>query len=183
MNDTTIDLLIKREASASVGNSTLRSQGAKDVVESARKSLAKIKIEKYSITSTQKEFIEILDKDTQEIMRALPSGAQNWGAARKVINIFLRNLIYNKHICQKHKIDHIESWLEIPLDSHVAEGLSETDSGRNLPRWNSIKRLTKADSDQYQLVAYTIAEKLKINRIDLDIYLWRKIGIELLKNV
>lgn len=183
MDYKTIELLIKREASASVGNSTLRGQGAKGVVDSSRKALARIKIDKYSVVSTQDEFLRILEGDTQELMKSLPTGAQNWGAARKVLNIFLRSLVYNKHICKALKFNHIEKWLEIPLDSHVAKGLSSTTLGSDLPRWHSIKHLNKNDSDRYQTIANKIAQKLGINRVDLDIYLWRQVGIKYLKDI
>lgn len=140
----------------------------------------KIKIDKYSAAPTKDEFLKILNQDTEKIKKSLPSKAQKWGAARKVINIFLRNLAYNKYICKKYKLDRMEKWLEVPLDRYVATGLRNTKLGKNLPSWPGIKNLQKgekqnSDYQQYQAVAQSIAEKKRINRIDLDIIFWRKL--------
>lgn len=186
MNDDIIPWLIKQAASSAVGSSTLRGQGVKDIVQNARKSLMKIEIGKYSRVPTENHFLRLLDEDTKKIMKSFPSGARkNWGAARKVINIFLRNLTYNKYTSKACKLDYIEKWLEVPLDSYVAKGLCNTQIGieHKLPRWHGIKRLNEGNSKKYQVVASRIAEKKRINKVDLDICYWRNIGSEYLRNV
>lgn len=82
-------------------------------------------------------------------------------------------------------MDHIRKWLEVPLDSYVAKGLCASQTGieHKLPRWNSIKRLDRRKNKKYQIVASRIAQKKGINKVDLDIYYWRNIGNEYLKNV
>jgi hypothetical protein len=186
MKSDIIPWLIKQQASSAVGSSTLRG-GVKGTVEQARKSLMTIEIGKYSSASAEHQFLTLLEKDTKKIMKSFPLGArENWGAARKVINIFLRNLTYNKYTCEACKLVHIEKWLEVPLDSYVAKGLrntqTETGLAPKLPRWHGIKRLKKENSNNYQVVASKIAEKKGINKVDLDICYWRNIGREYLKD-
>ncbi len=180
MNEEIIPWLIKQEASSAVGSSILRGQGVKGIVQQARKALMEIDSE------TEHDFLMLLEKDTKKIMKSFPLGARdNWGAARKVLNIFLRNLSYNKYSCEACKLRRIERWLEVPLDSYIARGLRKTQTAleHKLPRWHGIKRLRKEDSNKYQLVASKIAEKNGINKVDLDICYWRNIGREYLIGV
>lgn len=67
MNDEVVGLLIKEMASSSVGSSTLRGQGVKGIVHSARESLMKTEIDRYSKVSTENDFLRLLDQDTKRI--------------------------------------------------------------------------------------------------------------------
>lgn len=183
MDKRTISLLVKRIAMLSVGRSTLRRQGAKGVVSVTRQYLSRMKLSDFSASRTRSEFTLILNKKTNQLKRILPKGAQNWGAARKAINIYLREIVYNKHTSGYYNLSHIEKWLEVPLDSHVANSIRSTNYGHSLPRWKTIKGLTSEVSAEYQLAAKKVADHLGVNRIDLDIYLWRHLGERYLKNV
>jgi len=186
MKDDIIPMLIKNQASSSVGSSTLRGMG-KRIAQQARESLMTIDPRKYSNASTEHQFLTLLESDTKKIMKSFSyDNRKNWGAARKVLNIFLRNLTYNKYTCKARKLAHIEKWLEVPLDSNVAKGLRTTQIKTGLePKllpWKSIKGLEKEESNNYQIVASKIAKKKRLNRVDLDICYWRNIGTEYLKD-
>ena len=182
MNPKTIGYLRRRTAELAIGNSTLRNQGAPGVAKAARHFLAKVDLKSFSVSSEQK-FSQILDCATIDLVRALPPGARNWGTARKALNIFLRDCLYNQFLCSYFAISHIHPWLEIPLDSHVAKGLRRTSQGSDLPKWDTITGLNHERSDRYQEVAGRVAKKIGCNRVDLDIYLWREVGIRDLENI
>ena len=178
----TIEYLRRRTAELAIGNSTLRNQGARGVAKAARTFLANIDIKSFSVTSEQ-EFSATLDRATIALSQALPEGARNWGTARKALNIFLRDCLYNQFLCSHFAISHVHPWLEVPLDSHVAKGLRNTFEGNTLPKWTTITGLKHELSDRYQEVAGKVAKKLGCNRVDLDIYLWREVGVKELENV
>jgi hypothetical protein len=135
-----------------------------------------MQLEDFSDLTERSEFLVVLGKKTNQLKRRYPEGAKNWGAARKAINIFLREVIYNRHVERYYQLRNIERWLEVPLDSHVARSIKSTSYGNTLPRWKSIKGLTPKVSEEYQVAANKVAKRLGVNRIDLDIYLWRHLG-------
>jgi hypothetical protein len=147
--------------------------GPKGTIAAARGYLAEIELGCLR-GKTEKEFFKWLNQETKRLLRKLPHDAQNWGAARKFLNIFLRGIVYNKHICEKYSLDHIEPWLELPLDSHVAEGLCSEDNGKSLPRWTTVISLDKKTSKKYQDFASRMAKKKGVNRVDLDLIYWRR---------
>ena len=55
--------------------------------------------------------------------RALAAKASvSWGAARKFLNLYLREITYNFFLREKYHLQRIEHLLELPLDSNVADG-------------------------------------------------------------
>ena len=95
-----------------------------------------------------------------------------WGAARKALNLFLRDCLYSKYLCPAYELDRIEAWMEIPLDSVIA-GQLKKDAGRGrLPVWQGLKKLLKEDSKQFQAHASQMAAGRKQARVHLDISLW-----------
>ena len=182
MNQKTIYYLKRRTAELAIGSSTLRNQGAVGVVKATRQFLANLDLKVFSVNSIQK-FNKALDRSTEDLIRVLPKSARNWGTARKALNIFLRDCIYNQFLSSHFTISQIHPWLEVPLDSHVASGLRATSHKKNLPRWGSIKKLKREDSDKYQDAAEKVADKIECNRVDLDIYLWRQLGIKEIQNI
>lgn len=164
--------LQKRTAQASMGSSSLRNQGAPGVLSVARGVVANIDLKKLSL-STRKGFFAILDRQTQIMSSSFPDGARNWGAARKGLNLFLRDVIYNKDLCDFYELVHIRRWLEVPLDKHVALGLKAEPEGKHLPRWCGIKKLKAPVSREFQSVAAKVALRKRLERVDLDVYYWR----------
>jgi hypothetical protein len=105
------------------------------------------------------------------VMAALPRPARSWGLARKCLNIFLRDCFYNAYLRDAYGLVVAESWLEVPLDSVVAEGLNKNLTVA-LPRWPGVKRVTPDLSARYQDEALNLSRDWGITRVHLDTYLW-----------
>jgi hypothetical protein len=121
-----------------------------------------------------------LDYHTERLQRAFPYKCRgNFGAARKTLNLFFREIIYNKYLSDRFNLPkeykknvEVIRWLEVPLDSHVALGIKR--DYPELPlKWRSIKRLRAEESDLYQKCALEIADEMGTARIHLDILYWR----------
>src|SRR5438067_10654261 len=145
-------LMHERIAELVIGISTLRNQGAPGVVSAAREFLKQLDLAAFRGGSRER-FEARLNVATRRLERRLPRGARNWGAARKALNIFLRDVLYNHYLRSRHALDRLEEWLEVPLDRDVAVALRGESEGAALPRWKTIKRLTPDVSRRYQSVA------------------------------
>jgi hypothetical protein len=172
MNTELITALLRRTASASVGPSTARNMGLRGTVGAARDYLASLDIRKFD-KKTEKEFLTSLNTATVAFVKYLPLGAKWWGSARKFLNIFLREVIYNRFLCEHYNLYRIEPWLELPLDSHVAKGLRKESGGHSLSRWKTVIRLDSESSHQYQELAAKVAKTKNIHRVHLDVLYWR----------
>jgi hypothetical protein len=139
--------------------------------------LKKIKLEEFQCR-TAEDFDKILDKHTTTLSRKiklLDPKSEYWGSARKAINLFLAGVVYHSFLRKEYRLNQTEKFLEVPLDSQVANKLiSIAGENNDLPRWNTIKRLTPEDSKQYQDFAGRYAKKIGCTRIQLDILFWRK---------
>jgi hypothetical protein len=172
MHEELVKRLVNRTAEAALGPSTVRNQGAPGVLKAARGALKRVRLDRYRIPSSAR-FGELLERDTELVRRRLPRGAQHWGTARKCLNLFLRDILYNRFLCERFHFAELEPWLEVPLDSHVARGLLESEQGCRLPRWKTIKTLNQVESQQYQMVGRQIAKDLKTHTVYLDLIFWR----------
>lgn len=166
-------LLHERTAELAIGASTLRNQGAKRVVSASREFLKELDLGSFRAKS-QEGFRARLNASTKRLRNRLPKGAKNWGAARKALNIFLRDVLYNHYLRSRHRFDRLERWLEVPLDRDVATALCREPEGGGLPRWRTIKRLTPKLSCRYQTVALEVARRKGTERVHLDLYYWRR---------
>jgi hypothetical protein len=169
-----LERIQSRIAITCLGPSSLRNQGSPGVLHAARQHLMILQIEKFSMTSNKK-FRDALNNETRRLMRRLPQAAQNWGAARKALNLFLRDALYNTYLAEYYSLTSVEPFLEIPLDGIVARALCSYYK-TELPRWKSIKSLTLAESDMYQAKASEYAQRLEMNRVHLDLFLWARGG-------
>jgi hypothetical protein len=160
-------------AVTAIGPSSLRNQGNAGVINAAREFLAKCDLGAFRCHS-EEEFKSKLDNLTKDLIIALPKGARSWGAARKAMNLFLRDALYNQYLAQNYRLHSIENWLEIPLDSLVAKGLKKENNRQALPAWPGLKRLSSAVSAQFQLFALDVAIRKGFARVHLDIYIWLK---------
>jgi hypothetical protein len=158
----------KKVAVSAVGPSALRSQG-RGVLAATQDILSEIDLSAIPM-GKQENFNNWLALQTKIILKAMPVKEKPWGAARKALNLFLRDSLYNRYLCERYGISKLENWLEIPLDSAVAKGLKKKDT--NLPRWPGLKYLKKDISDNFQETALRISEKEKIARVHLDMVLW-----------
>jgi hypothetical protein len=150
--DQFIARLKNRLAQAAVGPSTLRGKGTGGVAAAARRSLAAIDLTSV-VVEERAAFRAQLREITKSIKAALPESGRAWGRARKVVNIFLRDVVYNADLRDHYGLRRVRAWLEVPLDSHIAKGLRDEPEGAGLPRWPRIKYLTPKVSKAYQRVA------------------------------
>src|SRR5437773_6719793 len=134
MKDDLLRLLQRRVASIAIGPSTARRMGPAGTINAARSFLAAIDMSVLSHVTPQ-DYPCSLDHLTDDLVRALPDGARFWGAARKFLNIFLRDVLYTRQLCEAWPLHHLEESLEVPLDSHVALALRSESEGTVLPRW------------------------------------------------
>ena len=173
MNQEFISILQQRTGQLAIGRSTLRNQGAPGVIGRARSFLQQIELSELNAVSTHDQYLRFLESKTVELSESFPEGAKgNWGAARKALNIFFRDCLYNTYLSAEYSIERLRSWLEIPLDGDVARNLYALHKP-SLPKWPNIRRLTPDISSIYQETAAEEAQKVGIARVDLDIYYWR----------
>lgn len=172
MNKELLSWMQKRAANGSVGPSTIRGMAPAGTAKIIKEYFYSFDIRRIKAGS-EKSFIRKLDGITDELLNTLPKESQHWGMARKCINIFLRNCLYNRYISDFYKLLPMEKWLEIPLDSHVGKGLIKNLESCNLPRWSTVIDLTRTNSDLYQKAANELASKKKVSRIHLDDLLYR----------
>jgi hypothetical protein len=152
--------------------SSLRNQGAPGVLTLARE-YCKIMDIKDFMVDDEPGFQTVLDCNTKFLMNLFPMQHPNWGAARKAINIVLRDHLYNRFLCDYYGMASIEEWLEVPLDRDVTNGLLK-DYSESLPIWSSIKKLNPIDSREFQIAAKIVASEMyNISRVHLDLIYWR----------
>lgn len=172
----------KRLSIVSVGASALRNQGASGIVEIARTYFYEsiVIAEFFDSLTTANKFIIFLDFHTEKLLQKFPVNGKSWGAARKGLNLFFRELVYNKFISDYYKLpteinefNKIIRHLEVPLDLDVATGIYKA-SNATIPKWKSIKELQRNKSEIYQKLALEIAENKQIARIHLDLLFWRQ---------
>jgi hypothetical protein len=167
-----IEKLRERTAELSVGASTVRNAGARGVVRASRRALKSVNLAKFAV-GTRSRFLKALERETQKVRLKLPPGARHWGVARKVLNIFLRSCVYSRLIARAYGLSQVERWLELPLDSQVANGIHVC-SRMALPRWQTIKGLESDVSVCYQNAAASLARRLRVHPIHLETCWWRE---------
>lgn len=167
-----------RIANIILAGSTLRNQGAAGVSLAAREFVTKLDLRRF-VREDEPAFQKELDHQTKRLERQLPAGAQNWGTARKAINLFLAEAQYHRIVCQEYNLERIIQFLEIPLDGQVAEYLREHAVGveiKDLPSWPGIKHLKPDASKRFQDCALALARKQGPNwaRVQMDVIIWRR---------
>ena len=158
-------------ARIAVGPSTVRGQGVPGVVEAARSHLRSIDLRQFGCANDQ-QFQARLNKATDRLQSELPRAARSWGVARKVLNIFLRDSLYNFYLRNAYHLELAESSYELPLDSITARELKRGTPRGRLPAWPGVKRVTADLSERYQEVADERAVDYGVTRVHLDSFLW-----------
>ena len=127
-------------------------------------------------------FLHVLDSGTDALREAMQADAQSsrgeWGYARKGLNIFLRDCLYNYYLRDAYGLGIAESLLEVPLDSIVAMRLRREGAGAALPVWTTIKALDPETSARYQSVAQSCGAARNQARVHLDADWWGGRSVE-----
>lgn len=176
-----INRIKRRLAQTAVTSSALRNQGASEIISTCRTFLEdEIELaEFFSAIQEESTFKNLLDEKTNLLMSKFPgSNKNNWGASRKAINLYFRELVYNKSICDHFNVPRdsgeyntLIQFLEVPLDKFVALALYNLD--KQLPKWNNIRDLKHSESDKYQHFAQAHSTENGYSRVHLDLEYWR----------
>jgi hypothetical protein len=159
----------------SITASAVRSQGS-GTAEIARAFLAdELSLQTLRVSS-ESAYLRRLDSLTVALQSRLRGKARTFGLARKLLNIFIRDCVYSRLLCRVFRLEKIEPFLEVPLDGIVGKRLREAalkrGQGQRVPRWRSIRALTRAESDQYQSFASELSARRKLARVHLDVTFW-----------
>jgi hypothetical protein len=157
-------------ARVTLGPSALRRQGP-GVAEKARPFFAALPLSRFATASSQ-AFARRLDEQTEALRGRFPQGSGSWGLARKLLNIFLREALYNKYLEERFRLSVSEPLFEVPLDSITGTQLAKKLGGTKLPSWPGVKHLRPEVSAQYQSKALEHAAELGICRVHLDAIWW-----------
>ncbi len=158
-------------ARVAVSPSATRNQGP-GVVDAARRHLRDIQLRPFAVTS-ETRFRTRLDAATLALNKDLPDPSQSWGLSRKLLNIFLRDCLYNQYLALFYALGRAERFLEIPLDSTTARELrAAARPGTALPTWPGVRHLSLAQSSSYQDAALDVARARKWQRVHLDADWW-----------
>ncbi len=173
------DLLLNLTRRA-VGTSAMRNQGAKGLIESIQSFLAAIPLTKLSALRTELDFVKWLEQQTVDLKDEYNEKyGLEWGTARKALNLWLRDIVYNHHLRAKYHLQKLEPWLEVPLDSHTGKFIRER-TGPKPERWTTVKGLQPDVSRTYQNSAKEIVTRKEYSylkhRVHLDLIAWRKSG-------
>jgi hypothetical protein len=177
-HDQFLAVMQQRVASGAVTPSAARKMGPKGTVRAARKFLGH-EVALHDVGDSVSRYPELLDALTFRLLRALPQNAQHWGAARKFLNIFMRDAAYNFYLRGAFGLDRIEGHLEVPLDSHAATEIASrikelTRGAHRVPRWTTVIALDPSTSRQYQDAAKFVARVEEMDPVHLDVVAWRK---------
>jgi hypothetical protein len=168
-----IDYLKRRLAVLAIGPSTLRGIGTSGVAAAARRSLAAIELATLAVED-RRDFQDRLQEITKSVKVSLPKRGRAWGRARKAVNLFLRDVVYNADLRDHYGLQQIRPWLELPMDRQVATGLLGEDEGAGLSQWPGLKHLRPDVSRAYQTAALKVAERHRVCRVDLDVFYFRR---------
>ena len=168
--DDFIKTMQRRTGVTAVGPSALRGQG-KGVLKAVQLYLGSIDLTDIATTSAE-QYTAWLDRHTDALLDKLPIRNRPWGAARKALNLFMRDVLYNRYLSDHYGIRKAEHLMEVPLDSAVAKGLKKQAAHGQLPQWPGLKSLKSDCSSTYQEFAATYSRQLGVARVHLDVFLW-----------
>jgi len=158
----------------SIPSSALRGQ-KKGTIGEAREFCASIDLSELSSLDEEEEFRAKLDEMTRALLKKMGLTDKGWGVARKGINLFLRNALYNHYLREEYNLSRVERCFESPIDGVVAGVLREKCEECELPRWPYLKNLSKEVHEEYQRCIRTIAKDSEdMLPVHVDAYLWTR---------
>jgi len=158
-------------ALSAVNVTALRRQGV-GVIGRIQDYLAKLDLSGLSALHDEDGFGLWLQNTTQGMVSSKGGPEIRWGAARKALNLFLRDALYSKYLSRQYVLEHVEKWLEVPLDSVVAQYLKREAGRGQLPVWNGLRHLRPEESEQFQRYASRLARQRGLARVHLDVGIW-----------
>lgn len=175
-----------RIAEISVGPSSLRNQGKSGILKLSRTYFKGINLRLFFLSlRSERAYNNFLDKHTQLLKDQYKLRKdQGWGTARKALNLFFRDVIYNKYLTDYYlkatsnkQFHQMVGLLEVPLDKDVSSELRvdyKKHFNESLPSWYGVKYLKQEESLYFQKAALDVAEHKNISRVHLDLEYWRK---------
>lgn len=168
----------ERTAQTSIGASTVHGS-QEGTAAAAREVLRNVDLAKFSQCRSKIAFHSLLDKKTNNLQAELPE--EQWGLARKCLNIFLREAFYNRYLSEYFKLKKLEPWLELPLDSHVAKQIKSRAKDSKLEKptaFPGVGKVTPAINKEYQDLAKQLLKEDSECRpfksiVHLDLLFWR----------
>jgi len=156
-------------ARTTITSSSMRGPGCGAAIKTARAYTGDLDLHRFSCR-TRIAFNAELNDATAELCSAMPRAIRSWGLARKGLNIFLRECLYTWYLRDHSRLDRSERFFELPLDSLTGRALRRTDP--ELPRWDSVRRLTPELSSRFQDAAKREGYKRRLARVHLDVFWW-----------
>jgi hypothetical protein len=168
-----IEKVQKRIANISVGPSTLRGQ-PKGTMSIVINFLSNLDLNVFKNANEERVFKGKLDSQTEYLKNLMSSGS--WGFARKVLNIFLFQVVHDIYLSEEYSLKKLIPFLEVALDNPNAKKLLKRAKERSCKFcWRNIKSLEKEESDEIQKFAKIIAkDEFGVDRCYLDLYFWRE---------
>lgn len=157
-------------ARAALPPSSVRGKGSGGVAKAGREFLNTIDLSAFGERSKLR-FSTALDRSTEALLLALPRGGRHWGLARKMLNLFLRDALYNVHLERRYGLSAHEEEFEVPLDSFTGTKIRELACDTVGP-WNGVRALRSEESAKYQAAARVHALKREVARVHLDAAWW-----------
>ncbi|MBZ0089288.1 MAG: hypothetical protein K8H90_02805, partial [Thermoanaerobaculia bacterium] len=135
-----------------------------------------------NLAADPEDFPALLNNRTGSLLKKFEGEARRrWGLARKLLNIFLRDVVYNVHLRKAYRLAALEPLLELPLDGETTTRLrreyKELQKDReglpDLPGWNGPFALTPRESRAHQKAALEVAQAYGLRaRVHLDAFFW-----------
>lgn len=159
-----------RTARVAITASASRGRGNSGVVAASRNFMRVLDLAEFGRNPAA--FTRALNASTRSLLSKLPRRARRWGTARKLLNIFLRDCLYSRHLCSAFNLARAEEAFEIPLDSVTALCLKRATGRGRLPAWPGVRNVTPSLSEVFQDAARVEARKRKVARVHLDAVWW-----------
>jgi hypothetical protein len=187
MKDKSLMQITNFIAETSIGSSTIRNMGPAGNIQLVRNFLKVISIQDFLIAAHfEPTYKKWLNKQTSKLIKETNFRGDGFGPARKCINIYLRNIIYNSLVCAhfglipySREFNNVLSHLEIPIDSFSAKGImKDAKKVHNCPplpgSWKTIMILSSEQNEHFQIAAKIIADSKQTARVNLDFLYFRK---------
>lgn len=169
-------LIQKFAAVQAVGPSAVRGQ-PKGTLKKIHAYLGRLRLDRLA-GMDRTDYARWLGAHTQYLRRKLGGRKEQWGVARKAMNLFARQCLYNTYLSRAFHLAWLQRHMETPLDSVVARGLKKEaeEAGRAMPsRWKGLVGLDSKASEEFQDEARKCARDVGVRcRVFLDNYLWLK---------